>query len=185
MPIHRSELTARLELEQVFPELRTALWQLKSPIDFGYNCFAWAACDAENRWEPDPDWHWPIKFREYSVPCFVEGFASLGYKPCDNPKFEFGYQKVAIYVKPWCGIDEFPSHMARQQMFGRGWLSKLGNSEDIFHPRLEDLKGHIYGEPFKILKRNWWQAIIRRSTFLCAWRSLEFWRFRRRHPHGI
>jgi hypothetical protein len=60
-------------------------------------------------------------------------------------------------------VDEegVPSHMARQQLFGRGWLSKIGDWEDIIHPELRNIEGKTgpiirgYGTVHTILKRSW------------------------------
>jgi len=171
-------------LEEEFPRLHNTRWQLRSPIDWGYNCHAWAACDARRRWEPTPEWYWP-KETTYTIEGFVEGFSALGYQPCDSPKYEFGYQKIAIYAGLWYGIPNFPKHTARQDVFGRGWFSKLGDLEDILHEHLEDLNGETYGKPAKFLRRTWWKVIVSGCAFRCVWHALRFWIFRRVHPHGI
>ena len=177
---------ARLALEQTFPQLNHTNWQLRSALDLGYNCFAWAGGDSTHRWEPTPDWFWPKdQPREYSLPCFVDGFGAIGYEPCNSPAYELGFQKVAIYSKLYWNIQEFPTHMARQDTFGRGWLSKIGDLEDIIHTTLEDLNGNVYGAPSIILKRSWLRALLSRHTFHCAWVTFKYWRFRRTHPHGI
>jgi len=55
--------------------------------------------------------------------------------------------------------------MARQRLFGLGWLSKLGDCEDIYHRKLEDVEGDTsvtaqqYGKVVLVLKRSWWSAI--------------------------
>ena len=84
--------------------------------------------------------------REETVQCFVRAFETLGYKSCEHGRVEFGYQKIAIYVES----DFTPTHMARQTLFG-GWLSKLGDLEDIFHKRLEDVEGPTYGKAITFL----------------------------------
>jgi hypothetical protein len=33
------------------------------------------------------------------------------------------------------------TQLARQHLFGKGWLSKLGDFEDIIHPKLSDIEG--------------------------------------------
>jgi hypothetical protein len=82
------------------------------------------------------------------------GFETLGYEPCDIGAFEIDYQKLAIYANE-VGV----THMARQHFLGRGWLSKLGNLEDIFHRELQDIAGGTstlagqYGEVERFLKR--------------------------------
>jgi hypothetical protein len=178
-------VAARIEIERTFPGLRIARWQLRSPTDRNYNCHAWAACDSTKRWEPSPDWYWPISNQEYTVDGFIEGYATLGYSLCDNPNYEVGFQKIAIYTVMYMGIPDFPSHTARQHVFGKGWLSKLGNLEDIMHPTLTDLNtGLVYGKPAKYLKRSWWSAITKSRTFHCGWVTFKFWRHRKAHPLG-
>lgn len=183
--IYRTDWSARVAVEQEFPNLQNVQWRLRSPMDRGYNCFAWAACDNTQRWEPSPDWYWPISNRAYSVDCFIEGFATLGYKACDDPIYEFGFQKIAVYAVPlFMGVRNFPTHMARQHVFGRGWLSKLGDLEDITHPTLEGLSNDLYGRPVQYLRRSWWAALTRSRTFHCAWETFKYWRHRSAHPLG-
>jgi hypothetical protein len=187
--VYRTDSSARIDIEHIFPSLRSTRWKLRSPCDDTYNCHAWGGCDSTKRWEPTVDWYWPVAypystvnyFQYYTVDSFIEGFATLGYRPCDNPKYQFGFQKIAVYTKPFMGMPNFPSHTARQRVFGIGWLSKLGNLEDIMHPALEDLKDG-YGQPFMYMKRSWWTALTRRQTFHCAWTSLKFWLHRRVQP---
>ncbi len=55
--------------------------------------------------------------------------------------------------------------MARQRLFGWGWLSKLGDWEDIYHSKLEDIEGDVsalagqYGIVVQVLRRTWWDAL--------------------------
>ena len=154
----------------MFPNLTdNDRWRIKSPFDKRYNCIAWAAGDITRRWWPTifppvgaPPDYWPVE-REETVECFVRAFATLGYMPCESGDYEFGYQKVAIYADS----DLTPTHMARQSFWG-GWLSKLGDYHDIFHPRLVDVEGDTspeagqYGIVVKFIKRSWWSAIRHR-----------------------
>lgn len=109
------------------------------------------------------------------VEYFIQGFQLLGYQPCDNAAFEVGYQKVAIYANA-LGV----THMARQHLLGRGWLSKVGVLEDIFHPNLSDLEGHPwpfapgYGLVVQVLKRSWWAA-AKFGLLRGLWASFKFW----------
>ncbi len=65
--------------------------------------------------------------------------------------------------------------MARQYYLGRGWLSKLGKNEDIFHRRLEDIEGDMsplsgqYGRVVQVLRRNWLDAV----RHGCVFRTLK------------
>jgi hypothetical protein len=160
---------AKIEIENYFPNLITANWEVKSPFDDSYQCIAWAACRTDCQIWPYYGYTWfqgvPIAtdLLQAPVDCFVQGFRTLGYKPCDSKAFEFGYQKLAIYANNG-GV----THMARQHFWGRGWLSKLGNLEDIVHDNLEDVEGDMspsaaeYGKVVKILKRTWWSALVNR-----------------------
>jgi len=150
-----------------------------------YNCHAWGACNCRQRWEPTVDWYWPIsyqytanQFEFYTVDRFTEAFATLGYKPCSSAAYEFGFQKVAIYTQLYMGVADFPSHTARQKIFGRGWVSKLGGLEDIVHLSPEDLKDG-YGDPGYFMKRGWWVALAHRSSFSCLLHTLRFFVQRR------
>ena len=73
-------------------------------------------------------------------------YRTLGYEPCDNPAFELGFEKIAIYLK-----DGVPKHASRQLPNGR-WSSKLGSAELIEHD-FDALEGEIYGEIRQVLKR--------------------------------
>ena len=189
---YRSESSARAEIEKLFPNLKRSRWKLLSPGNDDYNCHAWGACDHTRRWEPTVDWHWPVKYaysaanhyQYYSVDRFEEAFVTLGYRRCDNATYELGFQKIAVYTRSFMGMPNFPSHTARQRVFGIGWLSKLGNLEDIMHPALEDLNDGYYGQPVKYMKRSWCSALIRRRTFHCAWRTIKFWLHRKAYPLG-
>jgi len=155
-------------IQSKIPRLaESVLWKITSPVDDRYNCIAWAACDDQRWWWPAlfprPDGqidHWPNGVpRTETLDAFIHAFAGLGYSPCISPRFEFGYQKVAIYAD----ADGTPTHMARQFFF-LGWLSKLGPQEDIWHWHLRDVEGSDdptsdeYGSVKQILKRNWWIA---------------------------
>lgn len=149
-------------LETKFPNLKSAEWRIKSPFDGSYNCIAWAAGDSKRWWDPTPSMYWPPNIdREVDVQAFVQVFATMGYQPCDDASFRFGYQKVAVYADD----DMAVTHMARQHLFGRGWLSKLGECEDILHRKLGDIEGDTtptsmgYGTVVQILKRSWWAAL--------------------------
>jgi hypothetical protein len=184
-PEYRLHWVARANLEILFPNLSNSQWEIRSPIDKSYNCFAWAACDTRIRWEPSPDNYWPEGVsREYGLDSFMQGFAVLGYNACADAEYEFGFQKIAIYSESYMG-EEWPTHMARQDIFGRGWLSKLGDFEDILHPNLTDLEGGSYGRVVRILRRSRLTAIVHFCAVKSAWASLRHWLYRRRRPHGI
>ncbi|MEO5774348.1 MAG: hypothetical protein ABIQ32_09565 [Sphingomicrobium sp.] len=77
---------------------------------------------------------------------FVKAFGTKGYRVCDGPDPEEGYEKIALYE-----LDGVPTHAAKLLPDGR-WSSKLGSSNDIAHT-LEALNGDQYGEPVLFLKR--------------------------------
>ncbi|MBI4027853.1 MAG: hypothetical protein HY360_22905 [Verrucomicrobia bacterium] len=116
-----------------------------------YNCIAWAAGETHRRWWPDQmkTGYWPKGIpRESTLAAFVQAFGTLGYEPCDKPKLEAGFEKVAIYV----GEGDKPKHAARQLPNGR-WASKLGDEIDIEHD-LNGVEGTIYGKAVRFLKRK-------------------------------
>ena len=177
-------------LESEFPNLSNSDWSIKSPQDDRYQCIAWAACKTDKKWWPispddfpvfPPDHFWPpgVPLNDM-VDSFIQAFGTLGYYQCDNPSFEFGYQKIAIYIDSTGSV----SHMARQSFWGYGWLSKLGPNEDILHPDLSNVSSHLYlnyayGNAQRFLKRSWWTAFIRLQLITCAWHTFKFWCFRR------
>ncbi len=174
----------RARLEKNYPNLTNSKWKLKSPDTINYQCIAWAACDTTRRWWPigePPITYWPPNVpAEETVECFIQAFATLGYKPCTTASFEFGFQKVAIFVDE----EETPTHMARQHFLGRGWLSKVGDWEDILHPELKNVEGSTsplpakgYGQVRTILKRNW-LAAARFGLFRGWLAAFRFWLFR-------
>jgi len=130
-------------IELIFPNLTKDDYQITSPESPEYNCIAWAAGDTEVWWWPDSQYqyYWPPEVpRTESLESFIEAYNALGYVPCDNEKYEEGFEKVAIFV----GQDGRPTHAARQLNNGR-WTSKLGQIEDIEHITLDGLVGSRYG----------------------------------------
>lgn len=186
-PVFRPATVVRAHLETIFPNLASSNWSVRSPYDDGYQCVAWAACRTDRHMWPNQDYWWfpslPVTAvpEEAPVEYFVQGFKLLGYEPCERRAFEFGYQKVAIYANE-LGV----THMARQHFLGRGWLSKLGPSEDIYHRDLRDVEGDIspmafeYGRVVQIMKRNWWAA-ARFGLFRGWWAAFKFWLYRLEH----
>jgi hypothetical protein len=140
-----SEIEIRLRLVARFPGLSQAPFDLTSDADPYYNCIAWAAgVDNEFWW---PGRFWPkTAAKKVTRSAFLKAFRTKGYKVCDGPEPEVGFEKVALYEK-----DGKPTHAARQLPDGR-WTSKLGQAQDIAHS-LEGLNGVEYGEPIVFLKR--------------------------------
>ncbi len=118
----------------------------------------------------------------YTIQSFIEAFATFGYRVCNNSSYELGFQKIAVYTQPFMGVQHFPSHTARQRVFGGGWLSKLGHSEDIMHPTLECLRD-LYGDPTVYMRRSLLVAVTKGHTFT-TWRTFRFWLHRTLHPMG-
>ena len=124
-------------------------------------------------------------YEEVPVDYFVRGFRQLGYEPCEDRGFEFGYQKIAIYAN-----DAGVQHMARQHFWGGGWLTKAGLLEDFLHLQLEDIEGDMwapareYGRVAKVLKRSWFVA-MRFGLFREWWEALKFAAYRLVHPSWI
>lgn len=166
----------RSRIEKAFPKLAGGDWRPLSLDTKDYQCIAWAACDNTRRWWPGVD-YWPLDPpHDDLVDDFVRGFETLGYNRCESAEFEVGYQKVAIFATDSGRV----KHMARQCLLGNGWLSKLGDWEDIWHLRLEDISGdpaswtRDYGVVRQILRRSWlraapvwlWQRVQRRLSLL-------------------
>ncbi len=188
----RDASVIRANLCSLFPGLATTPWSIKSPLDDCYKCIAWAACRTDIQWWPaagNPDAYWPpgADYND-SVDAFIQAFGTIGYRPCEDSKFQIGYQKVAIYASS----DRRVLHMARQHFFGRGWLSKCGSLEDIQHADLECIAGNpspllaalgrTYGAVDTVLKRSWWSALTNLCIFRCAWAAFKFWFYRKTHP---
>jgi hypothetical protein len=141
--------------ESAFPHL--GAWECHSPPTLPggqrprYNCYAFAAGDNTQRWEPDRagQYYWPPSIhRDYSVPAFIEAYQTRNYEVCGDGLLERGYEKIAIYTDGF-GIVR---HAARQISDGR-WLSKLGDAEDIIHDTPQSLASPTYGQPVCYLRR--------------------------------
>jgi hypothetical protein len=115
-----------------------------------YNCIAWSAGDTGRWWWPGATGYWPSPVNDFpTIATFIEGFSTLGFKPCESRALETGTEKLALYAD----AEGNPSHMARQLPDGR-WTSKLGRREDIEHDTLECLEGGAYGSVACILARS-------------------------------
>lgn len=140
-----SEIAVRLALVKEFPGLAQSAFEITSEPTPIYNCIAWAAGETDHfRW-PNKSWP-PSVGRANSRDNFIRFFGSYGYKKCDSPNSEAGYEKVVLYEK-----DGAPTHAARLLPNGR-WTSKLGSSHDISHS-LEGLNGDNYGAPVVFMRR--------------------------------
>jgi len=139
-------------LEKIFPKIKNEGYDVTSPIDPRYNCFAWAAENNKLWYEPDYNYigYWPVNIaREYTIDALINLYQSLGYDICENGELEKNYEKIAIYID----VNNIPQHAARQLDSG-AWTSKLGVDKDIQHKTLEGLEGSSYGNVGVILKRQ-------------------------------
>lgn len=186
---YRSAAEVVAHLHRWHPNLAKGKWRITSPTDYSYQCIAWAASRIDRKMWPHED-HWWFSncslvqsANEATVDHFVEGLSMLGYRRCQGRSFEIGYQKLAIYANKQ-GV----THIARQQLLGRGWLSKLGDWEDIIHSDLEVIAGETepaaeqYGQVVQILRRSWWAAIRRGCLLRCFWHTLKHWCLRMLKP---
>jgi hypothetical protein len=156
-----SNLAALPHLEHVFNKLAAAGYEKSSdatdypPTPGSYNCIAWAAHDRHHFLWPDPDLEWPFwSKRLENREAFVAAFRGLGYFVCDHSRFEFWFERVALYE-----YNGSPKHMARQLRDGT-WTSKYGGWEDITHFTLDALESYgphpskaEYGHPVLYMKR--------------------------------
>lgn len=161
-----SEAEIRQDLEHIFPKLRESRWDPKSYFNGSYQCIAWAACRTGFRWWPPNGmplegyrllgYFWPENAPDNDkVGGFIQAFALQGYSRCESFDYELGFQKVAIFASE----DGTVTHMARQELLGRGWLSKLGVLEDILHRDVRAVENNTYGLAVAVLKRTWWSAL--------------------------
>src|SRR5438067_12383508 len=100
-------------LQQWFPRLTTGQFDLTSGADVYHNCFAWAAEDDHNWWQPEAGggYYWPEGVpRTSTLESYTAAYESLGYTVCQSAEQEPGYQRVALYV----GEAGMPTHAARQ-----------------------------------------------------------------------
>lgn len=135
-----------------FPLLDPQSYVVTSDETGDYNCVGWAAVpDDPFQWWPMPDapeYYWPPAVRrDETIEAFIEGFGTLGYRPCETDLLEPGFEKIAIYT-----LRGVPTHVARQLPDGR-WTSKLGAWEDIEHQEARDLVGGQYGSPQVFMSR--------------------------------
>lgn len=149
-------------IEREFTLISSGDYEIRSPKNPRYNCFAWAASEVHQPWSPNfPDTYWPESAPdEETLDAFIEAFRTKGYEPCDNDSFEEGFEKVAIYVD-----NETPKHMARQYESGI-WSSKLGTGVDIEHATLRALEGNLYGHIAQILKRPVREGSYKKAEYI-------------------
>lgn len=134
-----------------FPLLVPGNHRVTSPVDYKYNCIAWAAGDTHRWWQPGKPYYWPVAGwpkNDAGLGGLVKAFASLGYVDCDmDATLNLGWEKLAIY-----GTSQLWTHAARQLPTGL-WTSKLGEGVDIEHDTPESVSQGVYLEVMQILKR--------------------------------
>ena len=138
-------------VEKIFPNLRISGYLITSPATAEYNCIAWAAGDTERCWWPDNNnvGYWPFGVeRKETLDAFVKTYETLGFTICQNSNYEFGFEKIAVYVD----AGGKPTHAARQLNSGH-WTSKLGQLVDIEHNTLGGLENSQYGVVAVFMKR--------------------------------
>ena len=103
---------------QDLPNLTPENYSITSPVDWGYNCIAWAVGDYQKWWwptpSPNPFYYWPDGVpREESLEAFAAAYATEGFVKCRNGRLETNYEKVALYAKRDSG-ELLPTHASRQ-----------------------------------------------------------------------
>lgn len=131
-----------------FPRLTPTNHRVTSPASTAYNCIAWAAHDVTRWWQPGRYWPSRVDVPTGSFMQLVQMFADLGFRECEGPDPEPGFEKVALYTEG----GGLYTHAARSLPSGR-WTSKLGETEDIEHDTPDDVAGGIYGEVFGFMRR--------------------------------
>jgi hypothetical protein len=135
-----------------FPKLAPSSFSVSSPVDFGYNCVAWALeRDQARWWQPGgPPYFWPISAAPptLSIDAYIAAFHAVGYRSCHSRSYLRGWDKIAIYTD---GLATF-LHVAAQ-LPDKTWTSKLGQGQDINHRMLESLEGGLYGHVTHTMRR--------------------------------
>lgn len=127
-----------LEIQQHFPNLKHTDFVITSPIDFFYNCHAWAAKFDDLVMQPstNPIYGWLTGESSDLLENFVNQFKLLGFtEQTENREVETNVEKIAFYIDDSNEV----THTARQLENG-WWTSKLGTDHDISHRNLECLE---------------------------------------------
>jgi hypothetical protein len=142
-----------IQLKEEFPNLKSEEYKIESPVDYRYNCIAWAAGNSDIWWWPDKEsidigsCYWPADVPiEETIDSFIKAYSTIGYFPCKNGDFESDYDKIVIYTN-----EGKPTHAARQ-IDKDWWTSKLGQGHDILHT-LQVMENGYYGNATQFLKR--------------------------------
>ncbi|WP_158080810.1 hypothetical protein [Pelomonas sp. KK5] len=146
----KESFTLRKKINEWFPDgtKNLASLSITSPIDWKYNCVAWAV-GLNNTWlEPSPAGSWPVAHAGSSIDAYAVMFNHYGFVDAADGKKEKGLEKIVIYGD---SAGNF-LHVARQLENGK-WTSKLGGESDITHATPQTLAGKIYGTPLKYMAR--------------------------------
>ncbi len=132
-----------------FPNLENEPFLITSPEIDIYNCLAWAMGDTENWWDAEEESMWLDNIpQDNLLSTLIQLLEIFGYELCAQANLEAGFEKIALFSKD----KKECMHLARQ-LPDDNWTSKLGISYDVTHS-LEAMKGGIYGETCKFLKRK-------------------------------
>ena len=137
------------DIERDFPLLNSSNYQVISPEDFNYNCFAFALGDKRNWWEPPGlfGYYWPDGFAGTAdLKTAVAIIRLHGFTLDVTASRTSETEAIAVYAME----DEW-THLAR---FSNGkWVSKLGEGHDITHSTLDVLEGDLFGQVAMVLAR--------------------------------
>jgi hypothetical protein len=149
------------QIIKIFPKLNSdSKFKITSKRDLKYNCIAWAAIfDDKFMWPPGGIMNldgvtsfWPEDLpTDESVQTFVKLYEKYSFEVCENPDFEEGFRKIAIY---WDPEKKTCTHAARQRSNG-DWTSKLGPAQDISHSNPFTLESEVYGVVAKFMKKKY------------------------------
>jgi hypothetical protein len=131
-------------------------WDAASLPTDDYNCMGMAV-GVLKWWSPpdapgclrNPRDYWPpfIPGDSIDVDAFMEAARTLGFNPCDDPKWEMAFEKIVLFHHR----GEF-THAAIQTAPDI-WKSKFGNLSDFEHT-LDEVTGCIhYGDGRQYMKR--------------------------------
>jgi len=143
---------------KIFPKLaQDEHFEITSEASDNYNCIAWAY-NITDRWMwPNTEHsrfldgidYWPSdEILNSDVSHFIKAFELLGYRVCENCKFDPKYRKIALYVK---SNSTKCTHAARELENGL-WTSKLGKEVDIQHGTPYTIENDIYGKAYCFMK---------------------------------
>ena len=143
---------------QYFPFLFPENHRVIVPPSDQYNCIAWAAGFSDIQlWPGVPELaeqnvEWPADLpQDESLASIIAFFESMGYRECEGPDVEAGFEKVALFADP---EDDYPTHAARQISDG-WWTSKMGwDGVTIEHDGLRCIEGRRYGRVRLYMRRQ-------------------------------